>query len=169
MSKPVQFSKGGNFIYFTAGDQAKIKVFVLPVPPTPDRSTTDPALPSKYLMPVALTNTGAASGIQALSSGRLLFTRSSLTSPNDVFIIRGLQQYEGASTERDCALPFEGQVERMTRLTEDALKGKNLSDGEEFWFKGANDKNIQGWALKPKGWKANETKKWPVVLLIHGG
>jgi dipeptidyl aminopeptidase/acylaminoacyl peptidase len=66
-------------------------------------------------------------------------------------------------------VPFGGQIEQITRFTKDELKGKNLDEGEEFWFKGANEKDIHGWALKPKGWKANETKKWPVVLLIHGG
>jgi len=44
-----------------------------------------------------------------------------------------------------------------------------LSPGEEFWFKGAADKDVQGWTIKPKGWKAGEKKKWPVILFIHGG
>ena len=66
-------------------------------------------------------------------------------------------------------MPFTGQVEQITRFTENSLKGKDLSAGEEFWFKGADDKNVQGWVLKPKGWKAGEKKKWPVALLIHGG
>jgi dipeptidyl aminopeptidase/acylaminoacyl peptidase len=66
-------------------------------------------------------------------------------------------------------LPFRGQIEQITRFTDDELKGKNLSEGEEFWFKGADDKDIHGWALKPRGWKVNEIKRYPVVLLIHGG
>ncbi|KAJ3752681.1 hypothetical protein EV360DRAFT_54805 [Lentinula raphanica] len=41
------FSKEGEFIYFTAGDHAKVKVFVLPVPPIPDKSTTSPQLSHK--------------------------------------------------------------------------------------------------------------------------
>jgi dipeptidyl aminopeptidase/acylaminoacyl peptidase len=165
----VQFSKAGNFIYFTAGDEAKVKVFVLPIPPTPRQSTTDPVLSSKYSLPVALTSGKAASGIQTLFTGGLLFTQSSLTSPNDVFIIRGLQYYEADIMNVNNRLPFRGQVEQISRFTEDELKGKDLSEGEEFWFKGANEKDIHGWALKPKGWKANETKKYPVLLLIHGG
>lgn len=163
------FSKEGNFIYFTAGDEAKVKVFVLPIPPTPHQSTTDPVLSSKYSHPVALTTSKAASGLQTLFTGRLLVTQSSLASPNDVFIIRGLQRYEADVMNSDNPLPFRGQIEQVTHFTEDELKGKNLVEGEEFWFKGANEKDIHGWALKPKDWKANETKKWPVILLIHGG
>lgn len=34
------FNQEGTFIYFTAGDQAKTKIYYLPVPPTPSHSTT---------------------------------------------------------------------------------------------------------------------------------
>lgn len=69
----------------------------------------------------------------------------------------------------DNPVSFLGRIEQITHFTEEDLKGKNLSEGEEFWFKGANEKDIHGWAMKPKGWRANEVKKWPVILLIHGG
>ncbi|RDB17836.1 Dipeptidyl-peptidase 5 [Hypsizygus marmoreus] len=163
------FSKEGHFIYFTAGDEAKVKVFVLPIPPTPSESTTHPSLDKKYTSPVALTHGQAASGIQPLFTGRLLFSQSSLTSPNDVFIVRGLKRLEDDILQNEAPLQFKGHTEQITRLTEAALKPKNLSVGENFWFKGADDKKVQGWALKPKGWKPDEKKKWPVVLLIHGG
>ncbi|TFY59295.1 hypothetical protein EVJ58_g5864, partial [Rhodofomes roseus] len=78
------FSEDGKAIYFTAGDIARIKVFALPVPPTPSESSADPSLPAAYREPIELTSSGAASGVQVLPNDRLLFTRSSLTSPNDV-------------------------------------------------------------------------------------
>lgn len=147
-----------------------MKVFVIPVPPTPRRSTTHPELSSQYIAPLALTENGSASGIQALSNGRLIFSRSSLTSPNDVFIIRGLKHLEDEiEAENKKLVVFKGHAEQITHFTEDALHDKNLCEGEEFWFKGANDKDVHGWALKPKGFKAGEKKQWPVVLLIHGG
>ncbi len=50
------------------------------------------------------------------------------------------------------------------------MKGKNLDVGESFWFEGAEGKNVQGWLMKPKGWKKDDKKKvWPVAVLIHGG
>ncbi|GLB38400.1 putative prolyl oligopeptidase family protein [Lyophyllum shimeji] len=165
----IAFSKEGNFIYFTAGDEAKVKVFVLPIPPTPSESTTHPDLPRKFTTPVALTHSKAASGIQPLFTGRLLFTQSSFTSPNDVFVIHDLKRLEDAILQSEKPLRFEGEAKQITHLTEAALKGKNLSPGESFWFKGANDRDVQGWALKPPGWKGSEKKRWPVVLLIHGG
>jgi dipeptidyl aminopeptidase/acylaminoacyl peptidase len=127
------------------------------VPPTPSHSTTDPDLSKEY-SPKELTSKGAASGVHALPNGRIVFTASSLTQPNDVFIMRGLDQ----SSENP-------KVEQVTRFTEVDLKEKQLAPGEEVWFEGAEGKHVQGWVLKPKGFQEGEKKKWPVVLLIHGG
>ena len=44
-----------------------------------------------------------------------------------------------------------------------------MAEGEEFWFKGALDRNVQGWISKPKGSRKGGEKAWPVALLIHGG
>lgn len=154
------FSPDGKVLYLTAGDNARIKVFGIPVPPTPSQSTTNPDFEQKYSIPQALTHTGAASAIQPLSGGRLLFSRSSLTSPNDVFVIRGLSE-----TEIDAS---KIKVDQLTNFTEDALSGKGLDAGEDFWFDGAEHK-IQGWIVKPPGFKKGEQKKYPIVLLIHGG
>ncbi|KAJ8507119.1 hypothetical protein ONZ45_g10479 [Pleurotus djamor] len=164
------FSKEGHFLYFTAGDEAKVKVYVLPVPPTPAESTAHPELAEKYTTPTALTQTGAASGLQTLFTGRLIFTRSSLTSTNDVFILRDLKRLEDHLEQSETPLvKFDGEAERVTRFNEDSLKEKRMSAGEEFWFEGAEGKRVQGWILKPHGFKKGDEKKWPAVLLIHGG
>ncbi|KAI0076295.1 hypothetical protein K474DRAFT_1691388 [Panus rudis PR-1116 ss-1] len=164
----LSFSPDDDILYFTAGDIARVKIFVLPTPPTPESSTTDPDLPKKYRTPTALTHDGTASGVQALPNGRVLFTQNTLTSPNDVFVIRGLDRISSlldASTDLKDKLEFE----QLTKFTEDDLKGKTLSKGEDFWFEGAEGRKIHGWLLKPPGFKEGEKKKWPVVLLIHGG
>ncbi|KAJ6585138.1 alpha/beta-hydrolase [Mycena capillaripes] len=163
------FSQDGNLLYLTAGENAKIKVYVLPIPATPAESTTHPTLPPKFSTPVTLVKSGASSGIQPLPNGRLLFSRSSFTSPNDVYLIRDLKSFEDELQASEQTLEFKGKVEQITRFTADALEGKGLDEGEEFWFKGALDKDVQGWVLKPKGWSKDDKKKWPVVLLIHGG
>ena len=144
-------------------------MFALPVPPTPLHSTTHPKLDSKYSTPLAITHTKAASGLQILPGGNLIFSQSSLTSPNDVFIIRDLKNLEAAILSGDSAALAKVQPEQLTNFSEADLKDKGLSEGEEIWFKGALNKDVQGWILKPKGWKEGEKKKWPVLLLIHGG
>lgn len=163
------FSKDDSFLYLTAGDEARVKVFALPVPPTPSESTTHPRLDSKYTTPIALTHGKAASGIQILPNDRLLFTQSSLTSPNDAFIIGDLKRIEHAILGGDQSQLSNIQPTQLTNFTQDDLGPKYMAEGEEFWFKGANGKKVQGWALKPRGWAENQKKRWPGLLLIHGG
>lgn len=146
-----------------------MKTYVLPIPPTPDKSTTDPSLAPKYTTPVLLTEDGAASGLQSLYYGRVLISKSSYTTPNDVYIISGLKTLETEIQQSDEPVAFKGQIQKLTSLTEAALKDKKLSAGEEFWFKGANYIDVQGWVIKPYGWKEGQKKTYPGLLLIHGG
>ncbi|KAJ7189841.1 Alpha/Beta hydrolase protein [Mycena pura] len=163
------FSLDGKFLYLTAGDHARVKVFVLPIPPTPEESTTHFSLAPKYETPVTLTHNGAASGVQPLPDGRLLFSKSSFTSPNDLYIISGLKVFEHDLEMSETPVKFEGKIDSVSSFTANDLEGKDLDAGEEFWFKGALKKDVQGWVLKPKGFSKNDKKKWPVLLLIHGG
>ncbi|TFK24997.1 hypothetical protein FA15DRAFT_739131 [Coprinopsis marcescibilis] len=163
------FSKDDTFIYLTAGDEAKVKVFALPVAPTPSQSTTHPRLDAKYSIPVSLTSKRASSDVQVLPNGRLLFSQSSFTSPKNAFIISDLPSIQSAILEGNSDALSGLTPTRLTDFVKEELEGKYLDEGEEFWFKGAHHRDIQGWALKPKGWTPDEAKKWPVVLLIHGG
>jgi dipeptidyl aminopeptidase/acylaminoacyl peptidase len=38
---------------------------------------------------------------------------------------------------------------------------------EEFWCKTLDGTNVQGWIIKPAGWR--EDRKYPLILSIHGG
>ncbi|HXT15759.1 MAG TPA: S9 family peptidase [Gemmatimonadaceae bacterium] len=42
-----------------------------------------------------------------------------------------------------------------------------LNPAEDFWFTGANGARVQGFVVKPPNWQAG--KKYPTILLIHGG
>ncbi|KAF8172042.1 alpha/beta-hydrolase [Mycena galopus ATCC 62051] len=167
----IAFSMDGKLLYLTAGEHARIKVFVLPIPPTPAVSATHPDLPHKFHHPVALVRSGAVSGIQPLPNGRLLFAQSSFTSPNDFYIARGLKTFEEdiLNANESSTPEFKGKIEQITRFTAEALEGKDLDQGEDFWFKGALDRDVHGWVLKPKGFSKDDKKKWPVAFLIHGG
>lgn len=175
LAHDVQFSQSSGFLYFTAGDHARVKTYVLPIPPTPSESTTHPKLSKKYTQPVALTHDRAATGLQPLLYGRALISKSSLVSPNEVFLVTGLEGIEEAISkaddDADLNLNTESliKVERLLSVSEASLKGKKLSEGEEFWFKGGDGNKVQGWALKPAGWEQGKQKKYPAVLLIHGG
>lgn len=50
----------------------------------------------------------------------------------------------------------------------DALISKlALNPAEDFWFTGASGVKVQGFLVKPPNWQAG--KKYPAILLIHGG
>lgn len=150
-----------------AEDIARAKIFTLPIPPTPSESTAHPKLTSPYNVPIALTDTHAASGLQVLSGGRLLFALSSLTSPNDAYVLGNLQLVE-ADIKKNASNVVKAELAQITKFSAASLQGKHLHPGEDFWFKGA-EHNIHGWILTPPGYKHTDVKKWPVVLLIHGG
>lgn len=164
-----QFSKDSTHLFLTAGDHARNKLFVLPIPDTPDKSTTHPSLPPKYVTPQPLTHDGAVSGLQILPNGRLIFSRSSLQGPNDVFIIRDLHELEADLSKAKGDFEWKGTPEQVTSFAEKALVGKTLRSPEDFYFEGAEAKKVHGFVVKPHGWKEGEKKRWPGLLFIHGG
>jgi dipeptidyl aminopeptidase/acylaminoacyl peptidase len=164
-----QFSQNSTLLYLTAGDHARSKLFVLPIPDTPDKSTTDPSLPPRYVTPKPLTHNGAVTALQILPQGRLIYSRSSLQGPNDVFIIRGLHELETDMANTQGDFKWEVTPEQITRFAEKTLAGKTLGPPEDFYFEGAEGKQVHGFVVKPYGWKEGDKKKWPGLLLIHGG
>ncbi|KAG8808736.1 hypothetical protein FRC19_005695 [Serendipita sp. 401] len=151
----IAFSHDGSNLVFTAGDHGHIKVFTVSVPPTPsvqgEELQEDPD-------PVSLTEFHAATGARVLPGGRILYTASSLVSPNNAHLISGLDK-------PDQPLEFR----RVTDFGISELEGKGLDPGEEIWFAGAQDIQVHGFVLKPKGWVEGKKKKYPAVFLIHGG
>ncbi|KAH9049976.1 alpha/beta-hydrolase [Lactarius hengduanensis] len=168
-AEELAFSPESDYLYLTAGDHARNKLFVLPVPETPDKSSTHPSLPPNFTTPQPLTNSGAVTALQILPNGRLIFSRSSLRGPNDVFIIRDLRELETDIAKAQSGFEWKGTPEQVTRFTGDALAGKTLRPLEDFYFEGAEGKTVHGYVIKPYGWKAGDTKKWPGLLFIHGG
>jgi dipeptidyl aminopeptidase/acylaminoacyl peptidase len=60
-----------------------------------------------------------------------------------------------------------GRSRKLTQVNESLLRTLDLGQIEEFWFKGAAANDLQGWILKPPGFRKG--KKYPSVLEIHGG
>ncbi|KAF9649791.1 hypothetical protein BDM02DRAFT_3186010 [Thelephora ganbajun] len=109
----ISFSEGDKHIYFTAGSEAHVKVFMLSVPasePGSDKKLASPSSP--YL-------------------------------PNDVHTIRGPDQlptsYDSWDYDTKHLQAQSFGTNQLTRYTEE-LKGKYLDAGEEFYFDGAQGK-----------------------------
>ncbi|KIJ54988.1 hypothetical protein M422DRAFT_64146 [Sphaerobolus stellatus SS14] len=149
------FSPDGTVLYISAREHTRAKVFKLPLP-----SSLQSLDPKSIPEPTLITQSYSAIGIQPLSNDRLLFTRTTISSPNDVYLLSNIST--------------NPEVERITRFTEDSLKGKTLEQPDDFWFEGADGKQVHAFVLPPKGYRQlskeeREGKKWPVLFLIHGG
>lgn len=111
-------------------------------------------------LPKPLLFNGSASSLQVIGNETLLLASSDLTKPTEDYLLK-----------RNPGISAKGG-ETLTRLTywsAHGLHGKELSPGEKFWFKGAENHDVMGWIVKPKGWKKNRLNKYPLAFLIHGG
>ncbi len=80
-----------------------------------------------------------------------------------------------AFTLTDAAHPGEvwvglpGRNETVLRLSghNDAVGSFQLAEPESIVFKSLDGTSIQGWLMKPLGWR--EDRKYPMILSIHGG
>lgn len=115
-------------------------------------------------LPTPLDFNGSTSSIQPLSKDTLLISKSSFTSPQDAYILTLSDELKDNDK-----LPHKS-LEKITNWSEKHLDGRlDEQTGEEFWFKGADEWDVMGWAIKPRGWKEGDKKKWPLAFLVHGG
>ncbi|MGA8143283.1 MAG: S9 family peptidase [Candidatus Acidiferrales bacterium] len=125
-------------IYFATEEKSEMPVFSIA---TSEGSTPKPVLAD-----------GFNAEMEVSSDGRtLVFTRTSLTMPAEVF-----------STDAD------GKSMRQVTHQNDALVSQlDLAPIEPFWFAGAGKTQVEGLMVKPANFDAS--KKYPMLLLIHGG
>jgi len=81
----------------------------------------------------------------------LVFTRSTLTSPAQLFVANA----DGSS------------VRQLSQFNADKLSEIKFGAFSQFSFAGWNDETVSGYVVKP--WNFEEGKKYPVAMLIHGG
>jgi dipeptidyl aminopeptidase/acylaminoacyl peptidase len=55
----------------------------------------------------------------------------------------------------------------LTQVNDDLLAGKKLGTTEEVWYTSKGGFKVQGWIIKPPDF--DPTKKYPLILTIHGG
>jgi dipeptidyl aminopeptidase/acylaminoacyl peptidase len=90
-------------------------------------------------------------GVTAASDGRLALLRSSQATLTDIFV---------AETP-------EATPRQVTHLNEALFSTLELPAPEAFWTKSFDGTRIHGWILKPAGF--DESRKYPLILQIHGG
>jgi dipeptidyl aminopeptidase/acylaminoacyl peptidase len=77
--------------------------------------------------------------------------------------------YTTLATTRPCDLWFrvEGKDRRVTDFNKKWIEGLDLRPHERFAFKSSGGHTVEGWIMKPSGWRKG--KKYPMAVEIHGG
>tara|TARA_B100001057_G_scaffold195942_1_gene196652 strand:- start:2843 stop:4849 length:2007 start_codon:yes stop_codon:yes gene_type:complete len=102
--------------------------------------------------------------IGGLSYGRPYSGGSYSISKNERYAFT----YGNVHNPSDLATGYKGSKNRLTNLNRDLFDYKKLGDVEEIWYESSFDqKMIQGWIVKPPNF--DESKKYPLILEIHGG
>ncbi|MBC8165478.1 MAG: S9 family peptidase [Bryobacteraceae bacterium] len=95
---------------------------------------------------------GGNAGLSVAKSGAVAFTSTRPDRPGDIAFLA-----PGATSPR-----------LLTTLNQDLLTTRKLGPVEEIWYESSRDqRRIQGWVIKPPDF--DPTKKYPLILEIHGG
>ena len=129
---------------------------------------------------------GASVCLLASESGNTHVSRVALADGSVTPVTTGARRVIGAAfagadgdlvyVAGDGSTPFEifaadndgANERRLTRHNAAFLRDVAISPPEEIWFRSqAGDRDIQGWILKPYGFR--EGVKYPLIVEIHGG
>jgi dipeptidyl aminopeptidase/acylaminoacyl peptidase len=139
-----EWFQSGEGLYLTADDCGRVKLFALDFSSLESQNCPNP-----------LTQDGAVSAYYPFGNGdeKLLVSSTSFID-NSIFSII------------DCSEP-ENKVTISSSSKNGSKFGLNPEQVSEIWFEGAEDYCVQAWVVKPTFF--DESKKYPLALLIHGG
>ncbi|MDB6044500.1 MAG: peptidase [Gammaproteobacteria bacterium] len=90
-------------------------------------------------------------GDYAVTGNQVVYSLASLGAPFDLYLT-----------------PVTGGTPRqLTHVNADLLAARELSDFEQFSFKGWNDETVYGYVMKPHGFEPG--KRYPIAFVVHGG
>jgi dipeptidyl aminopeptidase/acylaminoacyl peptidase len=91
--------------------------------------------------------------VSAYSVGkdRIVYALASLGGPQDLYLT-------GAGG---------GPARRLTNVNAAVLGNRQMSEFEQFNFKGWNDETVYGYVVKPYGFEPG--KRYPIAFVVHGG
>ncbi len=150
-----EFASGKNALIFSAEDRGRKSLYEVDVD-------------SKKVMQLTCgTYNGAFCPIPGTDD--LLVVRETTTSPADFHRVTPgrMKPFLGVGP-LPAGIPTDAgaKSERLTHFGE-MLNDVEMNAAEEFWHKGADGDLVHGFLIKPAGFNAR--KKYPLILLIHGG
>jgi dipeptidyl aminopeptidase/acylaminoacyl peptidase len=132
------WSPDSKTLYFNAEDRAEEPIYAI-------------AVPSGGAPQMILRDSFNAEFVVSDDGKALVFTRTSLTMPSEIFTANS----DGSA------------VRQLTHHNDALLAQLDLSPGEPFWFEGAEGAQVEGLLVKPPHF--DPSKKYPMLLLVHGG
>lgn len=135
----LKWSRDGKGVYFTCEDKGSSNVHYVSAKGGAVKQLTQGA---QLLSLASMSDNGTVAGL-----------RTTYQTPADVVVIRNLAS--------------NVSINRITNVNDDVLEGKRLGDVEEIWYDSVGGKRIQGWIVKPPDF--DSSKKYPLILYIHGG
>jgi dipeptidyl aminopeptidase/acylaminoacyl peptidase len=128
----------GKNLYFLAGDRGQVLIHKIPA--------------GGGEIEVISPSPGTYRDVSLSADGkRLVYTRTTHTSPDEVFVCRA-----DGSDER-----------RLSSENGDFGATYDLGSVEEYWFEGAGGVQVQGWIVRPPGY--DPSGAYPLVFGVHGG
>lgn len=115
---------------------------------------------NEYYMPLA-----AGSQPKRVTSGTHMLTGVSIAKSGQAAAVRSATKQPGALVTFSIARPAD--MKTLVDVNADVLTGVTLADAEEIQYAAPDGLKIQGWLMKPVNF--DPSKKYPLVLWIHGG
>lgn len=140
----LKWARDGSGLYFQYDDEGVTKVGFVSLDGSIETVATD-------IGGVGLGRPYGGGSYTVSQTGRIAYTHNSTSRPADVAV---------------AALGSE--MRQLTRLNDDLLAHKKLSNVEEIWWPSSHDgRMVQGWIAFPPDFDPN--REYPLMLEIHGG
>jgi dipeptidyl aminopeptidase/acylaminoacyl peptidase len=148
--------RGQTLIYTVAASGGRVRALFNDAEMPLNSSTGEAANSARVLYPNFLFQISGFSLQRAASIDSCAFILSSPLNPAEVWTLR-----------RDATSGAGAPPRRISRHNEEFARSFTFVNPEELNFKSADGTNVQGWLMKPLGWRAGE--RYPLILAIHGG
>jgi dipeptidyl aminopeptidase/acylaminoacyl peptidase len=135
----VTWAPDGSGVYYSMQESGEENTYFAPV---------DIGLTPKKVT----TGVHVLSGVSFAKNGQAAAIRSSVTQPGQLVTF-------------NAARPADVKV--LVDVNTDVMSGTVVAGAEELKFKSADGLQVQGWLMKPANF--DPSKKYPMVLWIHGG
>lgn len=140
----LNWASDGSGLYFQYDDEGVTKVGFVTLDGDVETLATD-------IGGVGLGRPYGGGSYTVSRNGRIAYTHNSTSRPADVAVAA-----RGAD------------MRQLTRLNDDLLGHKKLSEVEEIWWESSHDgRMVQGWIAYPPDFDPN--RRYPLMLEIHGG